>query len=470
VPPAGERAVPPINWGARQPLHDAIVRLRAPQAAEPQCFTAVLFHVEKCAGTSIRRHFLRLREQEGIEVYRQGSIVFERRWPEEALVPHTRCSDGPSWFNERLSCTWGQWLGETLRHPEWHRRAFIEMGAMTSGRMETVEGVLRDLDRLRSAPGREGCHVVSLALFREPVAHFVSLYNYFVINKQARNPEGYGRTFEEYVQPAHVHNYLSRLAMGEQVLLMQRRLPPRALARAASAPELAWRKRLYEQTPEQVEARLPRLFRLLDRLDLVAPVERFDELFLLLCDRVGLRDIHYVLVNTMDTKRLRESRRDPLKPRPWVIDRPPRVGNLTAATRAWLEKERMRADLRLHARVAARWAEVIRRQPREVRRRLRRFEELMRTSRELDRNQTQRTFLRVQQSPVETRPWVLAEEAAAGILPRRRGPYGARYHRSQADPRSVVTIEDFAQTVHVGWSTGWARRFVRYQPPGRGSG
>lgn len=379
--------------------------LLGPHAGK-RCYAAFLFHVEKCAGTTFRKHFEKL---EDVQTFRQGSVIFLRRHPEEPLVPHERCSDERSWFREDRSCTWEQLVDDLEAHPPARaaragdrRRIFVEMATMTASSVHHEDNLARIVDgvqRVRAAWEPAGCEVVLFGLVREPVSHLLATYNYFVVNAQKRQPKLFGSSFDEWIASPFVHNLQSRLILGEMVIRLQ--VGKESVSQVqtvesgqgdgAKASELARSlaprvARMYRTTPEQVFAAHPRMLEQLGRFDFLAPVDKFDELWFLVADRVGLSQLRYKSVNTGNFTRMQReafrklgrARRVPQSRPDGLAVRPPLVHALDKQTAERLRRQKLSADVALFANVTRAWRDRVAALDAATRARMERFGKIMR--------------------------------------------------------------------------------------------
>ena len=187
--------------------------LAGPNAGR-RCYATFLFHVEKCAGTTLRKHFETL---DGVESFKQGTLVFSPRRPLTPVLRAEPCPSKPTWFKDAKACTWQQFVAELeARAPErgskgGRRRIFVEIAAMTaaSGAQNSLQRIIDGVRRVRAAWEPRGCAVALVALVREPLSHLLATYNYFVVNKQKRQPELNGRTFADWIRSPFVHNLQS---------------------------------------------------------------------------------------------------------------------------------------------------------------------------------------------------------------------------------------------------------------------
>lgn len=357
-----------------------------PPGASPNKCTAVFhWHVEKCAGVTLRRHFIRVHGSERLEHFTQGAIIFHRRNPSRPLVPHNACYPTKGWFSEALHCTWEQLIADLLRTPPVHKRVLVEIGAMSSGTENSIFRIAEDITRVRKAWEARGCSVLMTTLLREPFSHFLSIYNYFIRWKQARDPESYGRTFEDYISSDAVHNFQTRLLLSQGVLkIMPMRERPVRSSRAGG---------VYGTTEANLELLAPRLGTLLARFDLAAPLERFDEFFYALSERMGLTSILYRKANAntvvMAVRRRRHEIYDKLVKTQGVeaalraLGRkhpPGKMPNGSAITVDSLSPDliarvhaKLRVDEQLYRHVSAQWDAHVRALPAAVQARMRRY-------------------------------------------------------------------------------------------------
>jgi hypothetical protein len=371
-----------------------------------RCFVSFLYHVEKCAGTTLRNHFERLKF---VETFRQGTVIFNRRNVSAPLVPHKHCSSERSWFRENRSCTWEQLVHDLESHPpsaqpqhaeqrREHRHVFVELAAMTSASAaypDNLARIIRGIERVREVWEPRGCEVVLFGLVREPVSHLLATYNYFVVNEQKRLPAAYGRTFDEWISVPHVHNLQSRLFLGEPVIRLQARPPARQVL---PAHPLARAAKMYHTTPEQVHAAQTWLLDALSKFDMLAPVERFDELWFLLAERLGLTELRYRASNNGNFTRIQrelyrdrqQRRRIPLRRRKFAAElaqRPPLVHSVDEPTRERLLRTKVTADKQLYRTISTAWLGYTAALDAGTRDRMERFSKLMGRVRALESEQ-----------------------------------------------------------------------------------
>ncbi|KAJ1632815.1 hypothetical protein T492DRAFT_985854 [Pavlovales sp. CCMP2436] len=376
-----------------------------------KCYAAFLFHVEKCAGTTFRKHFERL---PGVANFRQGTVVFLRRDASLPLVRHERCSAERSWFREENSCTWDQLVCDLEEHPpgggEARRHVFVELAAMTSAtaRRPNLEHIIHGIERVRATWQPRGCEVVLFGLLREPVSHLLATYNYFVTNEQGRMPGRFGRSFGEWTGSRHVHNLQSRLLEGEPVIRIEvdplvrssrtraQRLGlglPRSENGSGGSNEhhLPRYAQLYSTMPADVHARQPRLLETLARFDLLAPMGCFDEVWFLLARRLGLRNLRYHMHNQANFTRMQRQKleargklgdRQKLRRPDAMLVKPPWVLSLDVQQAEWLWREKLSADVSLYANVSAAWGRFTASLDAPTRRDMAEFVRLMSAARE----------------------------------------------------------------------------------------
>lgn len=436
-------------------VHDQFSALLGPTAGK-RCYAAFLFHVEKCAGTTFRRTFA---ERRDVETFRQGMVIFARRHPSAPLVPHASCSTNASWYREDVSCTWEQLVADLESNPpargasragqSGRRRVFVEIATMGSSSSEHPDGlsrVIAGVQRVRAAWEPRGCEVVLFGLIREPVSHLLAVYNYFVSNKQAREPRRYGSSFSEWFDSPFVHNLESRMILGEPVLRLQAGQGSRVregegeggaerVAGPDGPPALQLgplMRRMHATTPERVHAAQPRLLEQLRAFDLLAPMDRFDELWFLLADRLGLERLRYRLANSGNfTQVQREIQRASAAPRPrarWrpppLDPHPPLVHALDERAAERLRRDKLTVDLALYRNVTGSWRRRVEALDAPTRSRMERFVQLMRGVRNEEMAQQRRVVERWEALKLSRQPGGaqgVAQGASQRSVGRREG-------------------------------------------------
>jgi hypothetical protein len=348
---------------------DALVR----NESAGKCYAAFMFHIEKCAGVTVRNHFARLEQVENASTtYAQGRVRFSHVCRDSEPRRFDVCPNDRSWFRCNATCSWDNLVDDLSAHPPRSRQAapgerarvFVEIGAATSGggfhaRDDVLGRVLDGVDRVRAAWEPAGCEVVTFTLLREPLSHLLAVYNYFVSNQQARSPDRLGRTFARFVDQPSTTNLQSQLLLGRNAI------------RAAGRQGRDWTVTAAESA---------RLRAQLARFDLVAPLSRFDELWFLLADRLGLPGLGYALANGGEDARVRREQLQLMRGRRGggrAEALPPIVRAVEPALGASLVSGRFAADVALYANASSAWSALTRALDARTRVRMERFAMLM---------------------------------------------------------------------------------------------
>lgn len=278
VPPARTTLDPELRALNRPLAEDADASSSSdpPKWSFPKCSLIVLRHIPKTGGTTLKNLFNRLELAGHFEAH---TIDRKRCHSWKDAGEHTcagRALDGLSLVQsfER------EVVSGSLRLP---RRIFLELH-VEDGFLDVVTAVLDAIDRLRPHAERLGCRVVTALVVRDPYTYYPSLYRYSGVH------ECHGCSLEQFV--AQHANAQTRS------LLAQRRGSPEdaAVSRMFDRPLNDALRELslpsaHSPSSHPVSAlaaasvSLVRraLGSLIGRFDLVAPMERFNELVVELC-------------------------------------------------------------------------------------------------------------------------------------------------------------------------------------------
>jgi hypothetical protein len=244
----------------------------------PRCALVIFRHVPKTGGTSVKNLFARL---ELGELFEAHTIERKRchRWADDSRSACAgRALDGLALVRDFATA-----LSEG-RAPS--RRVFLEIH-IEDGHADVVDAILAEADAARPAARRAGCRIVTSMLVRDPFSYYASLFRY----SGAR--ECGGCTLERYVEQhpnAQAHHLLSlqssRTGSSAQALASFDR-PRRTLSRTQLELALGALSAGGSGASGGSSARAM-LAQLASRFDLVAPMERFNEFAVLLCQQVGL--------------------------------------------------------------------------------------------------------------------------------------------------------------------------------------
>ncbi len=222
--------------------------------ATPTGYVLYERHIEKNAGSTFRELLYR-NERHGLCLY----------WGYQQRSP---------FWNRFVEAMGNLTSSSTLPRVCIEAHSHIDHGTPSLRRMEQLLELRRSLKRRRIH-----LRILLLLRLREPLAHYVSYYLWSVAERQARSPERYGRTFEEWA--SSVPNLQSELLLSSKAAFTASfaGLPHREIAE--------WRGRW--ENPRESSARRKQLLRVASWFDVLGTAERFDETSLLVGRNLGWR-------------------------------------------------------------------------------------------------------------------------------------------------------------------------------------